>query len=243
MVNIIIKEMETKNNYIVIDIETTSANSSPLYIIQIAYNIYDNNLQLLKMKNFIINENNGKQDYFKKISMERIEKEGKNAADVLNELSQDFDECRYIVGHNVKGFDMRHMSLYFEKYNIPYKYPPTIICTMKTTKYLVMARGVNNQLKETSLGELYKFLFENDLMSEDKSHTADYDIEITYKCLYRLIKENILENHQLSMFYKIREYVALTGDTEMKNNKEMYNRMKYYHTDDIYLCEKVLEIM
>jgi len=219
------------NNYMVLDIESTDATVSPLYIMQIAYNIYDANLNVIAKKNFIINENIGRQDYFNKISLEMINTIGKHPVDVLQELSKDFDICEYIVGHNILGFDMKHIARYFEMYKIAYKFPPKVICTMKNTKYLVMSKNTKNQIKETSLSALYKFLF-NSTMEDTLSHTADYDVEITYKCLYKLLQGFVLENHQRQI---LTELTNTSGDANPPINKNdviVKGKINYLRNDN-----------
>lgn len=174
-------EDRPKNYIMILDIETDGGNS----IIQIAYNIYDKELDVIKKKDFLINEGHGKIDYYKRITLEEIVKDGHHPKNMLPILQADFDKCKYIIGHNI-DFDLRHISRYFLKYRLPCRLP-TRLDTMRVSRNLVGAKDKRGRVKNPRLGELYQYFF-GTAPSEDSCHRADYDTEITHKCSVMLVK-------------------------------------------------------
>lgn len=184
------------DNIIVLDLETDGANT----IIQLAYNIYDNNYKIIKKVDYLINNNNGKVDYYKKFTVEEIEEKGYKPLYVLEQLLYDMKDCKYIIGHNI-DFDINKLNYYFYKYNIKCQFPLKID-TMKLSINYVNLKMKNGRKKYPKLNELYYKLFDKKMSS--KAHTADYDITITFRCFKRLLKKGIisLPNESITNFLK-----------------------------------------
>lgn len=173
------------SNIMVLDVEAALTGE----LIQIAYNIYDSKFKTLVKRNFLINENINKVDFFNKFTLEQIHNYGMEPTKVLNLLKKDFLKCGYIVCHNI-SYDCSKLTKYFNKYNIKYTFP-NHICTMKTTRDVI---GLKNKLgnnKMPKLSELYYYCF-NKEVDEDLCHSADFDIKITFDCLKKLIKLKII---------------------------------------------------
>ena len=162
-------------NIMVVDVETTGG-AGPL--IQIAYNIYDSNFNCIKKFDCLINENIGRVDWFKKYTLEQIVNDGRSPSDAFSEIKIDMSKCSHVVGHNI-GFDMGILIKYFKKLSMVH-HTPISICTMQSSKYLCNLKNINGGIKAPKLSELYYYCFncEPDIT---KTHTANYDIEITFE--------------------------------------------------------------
>ena len=176
------------NNIMILDIETENLYSN--YIVQIAYNIYDPQLNFIKKNNIIINDGSNIQDYFGRISLNELKK-GIHPIDALYILNEDIKNCKYIVGHNIENFDMKIIIINMKKYNISLYTGYTLICTMKESKKYVNSKNKIGRLKNPKLSELYKKLF-NEKLNENNLHNAIYDVEITFKCFEKMIKNKLI---------------------------------------------------
>ena len=169
-------------NYMVLDIETTKYRE----IIQIAYNIYDENFNLINRVDNIINEGIGKRDYYQRFTLSEIYERGRDVVDVLLELKNDMMKTKYVVCHNVT-FDIGNIYKYFRKYNIYITKKPIEICTMKISRKLCNCKDKNGKRKNPKLLELYQHCFK-ELPNESLTHTADYDVHITAQCFKHLLE-------------------------------------------------------
>ena len=173
-------------NIMVIDVETAKTGE----LIQIAYNIYDSNFDVIKEYNCLIDEGIGKVDFYEKYTIDDIVNNGLDPRDVFHEIKHDIKECSHVIGHNI-AFDMGKIDKYFEKLNISYK-KPISVCTMHKTKNLCKLLNKRGQLKPPKLSELYFHCFGTE-PDNTKTHTANYDIEITFMCFYYLYQNNKLK--------------------------------------------------
>jgi DNA polymerase III epsilon subunit-like protein len=178
--------INNKSNIIVLDIETTGCINQ--YIIQIAYYICDEYFNVIKKCNYIINEYIYKTDYYKKFTVDYILQNGIDVTSVLKILAYDLSTCKYIVGHNIINFDIKHIMKYMNKYDIICSMPKPID-TMLVSKNIVNAINSLGKIKFPKLSELYNYFYIDGVKSE-LQHDAFYDIEITYKCLLKLIAEH-----------------------------------------------------
>lgn len=168
--------------YMVLDIETARTGE----IIQIAYNMYDGDFRKIKYFNKIINEGIGKVDFYGKITQDIIEKHGSDPIDVLLEVIFDLQICDVVIGHNI-SFDMSRIYRYCDKYCINIDKKPKQICTMYLSKHLCCLKNVKGSVKTPKLSELYMYCF-GCLPDETKTHSANYDVDITFLCFYHLYK-------------------------------------------------------
>ena len=171
--------------YIVLDIETDGL-AKDCKILEIAYDIYDKDFQLIDRKSYILNDGSDTTDFFQKISLERIQKEGIHPKDALMLLDTDMQKCTHIIGHNSDSFDIPRIINYSKKYEIELHLPTIQMDTMKISKNYLGLK------KFPKLNELYRHLFNKD-MDADESHTGSYDVKITAICFKELMDRDIIK--------------------------------------------------
>jgi len=172
--------LEGDNNTIILDTETDGGNK----IVQISYYILNDTNDKINSYDFFLNDGTHTIDFFKKFNTEFIKLNGIDVPIVLKKLADDFTHCSRIVCHNTQ-FDLGKLKLYFEKFNVEYKFPLDVYCTMLRSKNIVKALGKNNQVKNPKLGELCQF-YGIDYRS-DEAHDGLYDVDVTYKCYKKMI--------------------------------------------------------
>ena len=174
-----------RTNIMVIDVETAKTGE----LIQIAYNIYDEEFNVIKQFDSLINEYNGKIDFYEKYSLDEIMCDGRDVYDVFYEIQDDMEICSHVVGHNI-SFDMGKIHKYFTKLEISY-IKPISICTMAKSKQTLNLKNKRGHIKPPKLSELFVYCFGHE-PDNSKTHTADYDIEITFMCFYKLYVDGII---------------------------------------------------
>jgi len=185
--NLIQNDNEYNYFLIILDIETTSLCGK---IIEIAYNLYDNNLNLLESHDILINDGSNDVDFFRMITLEEIKANGISPKKASLIVSNILKQCKYICGHNI-NFDIKHLLNYFYNYGIAYNIP-NIIDTMKQSINFVGLKNRKNTLKYPKLSELYNFCYGEE-PDTHKVHRGNYDVEITEKCLKKLVEKNIIQ--------------------------------------------------
>lgn len=175
-----------KKNYMVVDVETSRNRN----LIQIAYNIYDNNHRLIKEFDTLIDDGIGEVDFYEKYTIDDIMLEGMSSREAFQIIKQDIDECSHVIGHNI-SFDLGVMDRYFARLKIPYNKPETI-CTMRQSTNYCKLQGKGKAYKIPKLSELYFKCFGKE-PDNTKTHTAEYDIAITHMCFMHLLRNNIVK--------------------------------------------------
>jgi hypothetical protein len=177
-----------KSDKIILDIETDGFDN----IIQVAYKMYDTDMKVIKIKNIYINDGIHFTDYYKRISKETIVNKGITPKEASKILYNDINNTNILIGHNIKSFDYEKIKNYINRYYND-KFKDTIIfhdtCTNDKICSIVGAKNKNNRIKKPRLEELYKFLFPDENIITDSTHTADYDVEITEKCYNKIQSE------------------------------------------------------
>jgi DNA polymerase III alpha subunit (gram-positive type) len=171
----------------VLDIEPSDDMKT---IIQIAYEILDKyTLVSVYSANFLINEHNGKIDACKKIKLEDIQKYGLDVRSAFYTLRYNLSFCSHLVGHNI-SYDLSRISAYFKNLNMEF-IEPIKVCTMKlSSKWCDLKNKIGGR-KPPKLFELYICCFGSH-PDMDKCHTANYDVEITIKCLRKLVSVGVI---------------------------------------------------
>jgi DNA polymerase III epsilon subunit-like protein len=169
---------------IVLDTETATSGE----VIQLAYNIYlyypeINYFVCVSKYDWLIDEKINKVDFYGKFTLRDIRTKGEDPHYVFSILSVHLEDIDYIVGHNIK-FDTDKLVKYFTKLKINYKMP-TPICTMRASKDHVGLTNSKGWAKFPKLCELYEYYY-GTVPDQTKTHTADYDIHLTFLCFQAL---------------------------------------------------------
>ena len=183
-------------HYLVLDIETSGLLCGDNVIIQIAYNGYDKFHQKLTEVNRVIQNTLGYTDYYRKFTSEYIQEHGVARIDALNELAHYLKKSAFIVGHNIKSFDVPYLAKEFTDLCIPIQFPH-IIDTMQCSKLYCGLLTRTRRPKWPSLDELCHKCLKKDMNKLD-AHTAQYDVEITAQCFHKLLELNVISAEHCS---------------------------------------------
>lgn len=165
-------------------------------IVQFTFMICDNNLEELKLHDYIIYAENFniKNSEFHSITNEISKNNGYNFNTIADIFYNELQKCQYVVAHNI-GFDLNVIKseLFRRKlYHIIIELEKKIeICTMKTFKYIVKAKNKYNKIKDPSLKELYKLAFNCDM---ENAHNSKYDVINLHNAI-KTITNGKLENY------------------------------------------------
>ena len=163
------------SNKIVLDIET----DKDLNILQIAYNMYDNNNILICSKNFYVYDGKHSKPYFPTINEDDIIKNGISKKDASDIITKDINNTLIIIGHNIKLFDLVHIKKLNDKFNNKIKDTLIIHDTMTSSKNIVNAKNKIGRLKYPRLDEMLMFLCNKKV---ENHHNALGDITATFDC-------------------------------------------------------------
>jgi len=147
-------------------------------IVQFTFMLCDNNLNNLKLHDYIIYANNFniENSDFHGITNEISKKEGYDFDIIANIFYKELEKCEYIIAHNI-GFDINVIKseLYRrELYHIIIELDKKeLICSMKTFKYVVKAKNKYNKIKDPNLKELYYYAFG---INMENAHNSKYDV-------------------------------------------------------------------
>jgi DNA polymerase III subunit epsilon len=122
------------------------------------------------------------------MSTERCESEGQSMPHILNCFIQDAIECDYLVAHNI-SFDYNILGAEMIRYEKKVGKKLNQICTMKSTTDFCQLPGPYG-FKWPKLEELHRKLFNCEF---EGAHDALFDVRITVKCFFELLKLNIIK--------------------------------------------------
>jgi DNA polymerase-3 subunit epsilon len=197
-------------------------------IVQLAYEIYSEEGELYKSKNFIIKPHNFiipiESSNIHGITTEYALLNGIDINEALNILSEDLNSCSTIVAHNLE-FDYKVLGCEFLRNGMANSLDNKHeICTkLVSTDYCKISN--NYGYKWPSLKELHFKLFDYDF---EDAHDASVDISITAKCFWELvrIKEITLENSiSISPEHKPEPESLLVPCFIEKNGEKKYGYM------------------
>jgi len=180
-----------KNNkyFMVIDTETACGFKDPK-IVQISWCIFDNNYNIIKERDYIINPEGFIIDQITfnihKISNEKAELYGYNYKYVYDILFLDMNDIDLIIGHNLiydinvllKDFERKKMFKFIDLISKKNKF-----CTLK---HLRKVTGKPYKLKNAYL----EFVDSN--IDENSLHNSMYDVQCTTKLFQKLISNKLL---------------------------------------------------
>lgn len=174
------EQLEGDQNTIILDTETDGKNK----IVQISYYILNSENNITHRYDFFLNDGTHTLDFFKKFNTEFIKLNGIDVKIVLTKLALDLTHCKRIVCHNTQ-FDIGKLKLYFEKFDIQYRFPDDVFCTMIRSKDIVGAKNKNGTVKYPKLGELCQHF--NVSYDDNAAHDGLYDVDVTYQCYKKII--------------------------------------------------------
>lgn len=122
------------------------------------------------------------------MSTERCQSEGKPIKQVLEQFSNELNECKYLLAHNM-NFDLPVVASEMYRIGMAVENKPIKICTMQTTTDILQLPGPYG-FKWPSLTELHTYLFN---CSFEGAHDASDDVSATAKCFFQLKKQNLIK--------------------------------------------------
>lgn len=156
-------------------------------VIQIAWQVVDKNGEVLSKKEYLIKPDGwevptGK--FWKDNGFDTATNEAKGVPmeDVLDEFLSDYNQCDYLVAHNIR-FDYNVLGCELIRYKKKARVRLDKICTMLQTQDFV------NIGKWPKLQELHVKLFGEEF---DDAHDANADVTATVKCFFELKKKGVL---------------------------------------------------
>jgi hypothetical protein len=163
---------------IVIDIETDGGD----HILQVSYNIYDVNNEFIEHINIYIYDGVHSTPYYPTISSEDIIQYGLTPEKASEIIVNHINQCRIVIGHNVKQFDLVKIKKMIHPFH--YEIKPDIIIhdTMLESTDILKIKSYRGY-KYPKLIELYKFLFQKEF---DNQHNAIDDVNATFECYKKL---------------------------------------------------------
>jgi DNA polymerase III epsilon subunit-like protein len=196
---------------LIIDVETTGLperrtlkfGETPSYeqlnkyesarMVQLSIMLCNENLEPIEMLDFIIKidgftiENSSFHGITNEISLEK----GIPFSEVALILSDKLKHVSHIIAHNA-NFDISILKseLYRLSLNsiIEEINSKQVLCTMKSTKSIVNAKNKYNKIKDPSLAELYKFVFNKNI---ENAHNSNYDVINLHNSIKQLYDTNV----------------------------------------------------
>ena len=192
--------------YLIIDFETNGIGSfrpPTQYPIQVSYRLVDFACRVIESYTTLIKgatDINWPEKLGEcKWTVDQLNREGKTIDEVYNRIEKYLDNDTYIVGHNV-DFDIGCLAYHTKKDKIQYQ---KRICTMKKSREFCQLEYANSKKeekkKDNNAPKKYKWPKLNELAEKldityesNDLHDAEYDVEITHKCLTELLKKRII---------------------------------------------------
>jgi len=168
-----------KSDKICLDIETDKNQN----ILQIAYNMYDENNNLIASKDFYVYDGIHSKPFYPTINEEDIINKGLSLKNTSDIITNDINNTNIIIGHNIKKFDLECINKLNSKFDNKIKDDLIIHDTMTESKYIVKAKDKNGRIKYPRLEELTLFLCDNTI---ENYHNAISDINATFEC-YKIL--------------------------------------------------------
>ena len=189
--------------YLIFDTETTGLPqnyNAPVTdldnwprLVQIAWQLHDQKGKLLNAGNRIIRPDGFtipfNAEKIHGISTEIAKREGLELIEVLEEFAADVEKADWIVGHNIE-FDINIMGAEFIRGKVDCSLlKKESYCTkIHSTDFVRIPGGKGGKYKWPTLTELHVKLFGTKF---DDAHDAAYDVDVTAKCFFGLIKEKV----------------------------------------------------
>ncbi|PVY40780.1 3'-5' exonuclease [Pontibacter virosus] len=174
-----------------------SARDNWPHIVQVAWEIYTRQGELVKSRNFYIKpsdyEMSSVSERIHGISLAFLEENGAGRFDALHTLQQDLTHFQpLVVGHFMQlDYKMLGLGFYRAGLDNPLEQLPTF-CTMLASKHFVREA----RHRHLRLGELYMRLFGEPLQHE---HNALIDAQATARCFFELWHKGDIDEHSIRL--------------------------------------------
>ena len=190
--------------YLFFDVETTGMPRSwkaPMTdtfnwprVVQIAWQLYDENRMLLETQDFIIKPEGWVIPYeaerIHKISTERAITEGKPVAEALEAFKKVIKKAEYVIAHNI-DFDAKVIGAEFIRKDISHDlFNTEQFCTMRESTHYCKIPGRAGSYKWPKLDELHQKLFGAKFAD---AHNALVDVQATSNCFFKLLDIEAIE--------------------------------------------------
>ena len=164
-------------------------------MVQISMMLCNENLEQVEMLDFIIKRDgfNIENSNFHGITNAISSEKGMSLSEVALILSNKLKHISHIIAHNA-NFDISiikselhrlSLSSIIEEIN-----SKQVLCTMNLTKSIVKAKNKYNKIKDPSLSELYKFVFNKNI---ENAHNSNYDVINLHSSIKQLYDTNVLK--------------------------------------------------
>lgn len=190
--------------YLFFDVETTGMPRSwkaPVtdtfnwpHVVQIAWQLYDENRVLLEVADHIIKPEGWEIPYeaerIHQISTERAKEEGKPIKEVLESFKNAIDQTTYTIAHNL-NFDQKVIEAEFIRKDLSHNLANTeLYCTMRESTWYCKIPGKHGKYKWPKLEELHQKLFGARFAD---AHNAAVDVQATANCFFKLLDIEAIE--------------------------------------------------
>jgi len=191
--------------YLIFDTETTGFpkdRNAPISqldnwprVVQLSWQIHDKLGKLIENYDYIIKPEgytipfNASQIHG--ISTQKAQEEGEDLAKVLESFKESLQKSKFIVGHNIVGFDVPILASEFFRKGIEVDLLKhnAIDTITEGTKYCALPGGRGGGFKFPKLGELYYKLF-NENFSE--AHNAAADVNANARVFFEMLRLQVI---------------------------------------------------
>ena len=140
------------------------------------------------------------------ISTELAQKIGKNLDEVLKLFISDYNNCGFLVGHNVK-FDINIIGA--ELFRIGHSIDITKkdvldTCNELTANVCKLPGGRGGKYKYPTLIEIYSFLFQEKFK---EAHNASADVEATSRVFFELVRKGVFDQSVFKGYTDLNENI------------------------------------
>lgn len=198
--------------YLIFDTETTGLPTNynaPISdsenwprMVQLAWQIHDEQGLLIENHNFIIKPENYTIPFnsakIHGISTEKAIAEGKDLAKVIEIFQDQLTQDTIFIGHNIE-FDINILGaeMFRKEFETDsFLKIPTIDTKDEGTNYCQIPGGRGGGFKWPTLSELHQKLFQN---AFDEAHNAAADVNATARCFFELVRLEVISS-QLTRF-------------------------------------------
>jgi DNA polymerase III subunit alpha len=177
------------------DAEHTNLDAwSTARLVQIAWQIHDNEGKLLVNNNMLVRPDGFEIPYsatkIHGISHDRAVADGVDISEVLEAFEADMAQAKYVIGHNI-GFDLGVMGSEIHRGG-----RQTIMHDLQaidtkdeSTEFCALPGGRGGKFKWPTLTELYTKLFGK---AFEDAHDAAYDVDATAQCFFGLVNHRVI---------------------------------------------------